>query len=130
MLGVWLIDLKSLTETAHPVGEGKNEGFSHDKVSVGASALPVDAGGGRYHVQWDDSAPVTPPGQLVFFAQFLHAGGRGFCHDARRFLGGSNFKREEQIEGARNYAAAGVDSGVGEVWSWYGLGMVARRVAR
>jgi hypothetical protein len=72
---VWLMDSKSLRETAHPVGEVKNERFSHDKVSAGASALPVDTGGGRYHVQWDDSAPVTPLGQLVFFAQFLHAGG-------------------------------------------------------
>ena len=43
----------------HPVGEVKNENISHDKVSAGASALPVDTGGGRYHVQWDDSAPVT-----------------------------------------------------------------------
>ena len=72
---VWLMDSKSLRETAHPVGEVKNERFSHDKVSAGASALPVDTGGGRYHVQWDDSAPVTPLGQLVFFAQFLHVGG-------------------------------------------------------
>lgn len=29
---------------------------------------------GRYQVQWDDSAPATPLGQLVFFAQFLRAG--------------------------------------------------------
>lgn len=31
-----------------------------------------------------DSAPVTPLGQLVFFAQFLHAGGRWeeFCKEA------------------------------------------------
>ena len=36
--------------------------------------LVVDTEGGRYHVQWDDSAPATPLGQLVFFAQFLKAG--------------------------------------------------------
>ena len=69
---------------ARPVGEVKNESISHDKVSTGASALPVDTGGGCYHVQWDDSAPVTHLGQLVFFAQFLYAGGRGedFCKEA------------------------------------------------
>ena len=27
-------------------------------------------------MQWDEYAPVTPLGQLVFFAQFLHEGGR------------------------------------------------------
>ena len=66
------------------MGEAKNEGLSHDKASSGASALPVDTGGGRYHVEWDDSAPVTPLGQLVFFAQFLHVGGRweDFCKEA------------------------------------------------
>jgi hypothetical protein len=35
----------------------------------------VETEGGRYQVQWDDSAPATPLGQLVFFAQFLRAGG-------------------------------------------------------
>jgi hypothetical protein len=66
------------------MGEAKNKGLSHDKASSGASALPVDTGGGRYHVEWDDSAPVTPLGQLVFFAQFLHVGGRweDFCKEA------------------------------------------------
>jgi len=34
-------------------------------------------------VRWDDSAPMTPLGQMVFFAQFLHAGGRweDFCKE-------------------------------------------------
>ena len=54
------MDSKSLPERAHPVGEVKNESISHDKVSAGASALPVDTGTGHYRVQWDDSAPVTP----------------------------------------------------------------------
>ena len=27
------------------------------------------------HVEWDPQAPVTPIGQLVFFWQFLAAGG-------------------------------------------------------
>ena len=34
----------------------------------------VETEGGRYQVQWDDSAPATPLGQLVFFAQFLRTG--------------------------------------------------------
>jgi len=34
-------------------------------------------------------------------------------------LGCSNYKREERIKGARNHAAAGVDAGVGELWSWH-----------
>jgi len=37
--------------------------------------LAVDTGGGRVHVEWDPQAPVTPMGQLVFFWQFLAAGG-------------------------------------------------------
>ena len=40
-----------------------------------AKRLAVDTGGGRFHVEWDESAPVTPLGQLVFFMQFLAAGG-------------------------------------------------------
>ena len=37
---------------------------------------PVDTPGGRYFAEFDDEAPVTREGQLLFFAQFLHAGGR------------------------------------------------------
>ena len=32
--------------------------------------------GGRYFAEFDDQAPVTREGQLLFFAQFLQAGGR------------------------------------------------------
>jgi len=35
--------------------------------------MVVDTPGGRYHVEWNESAPMTPSGQLVFFAQFLEA---------------------------------------------------------
>jgi hypothetical protein len=38
--------------------------------------MSVDTKGERYQVQWNDSALMTPLGQLIFFAQFLHAGGR------------------------------------------------------
>jgi hypothetical protein len=37
--------------------------------------VPVDTLGRRFHVEWDPHAPVTPLGQLVFFAQFLATGG-------------------------------------------------------
>ena len=37
---------------------------------------PVDTPGGRYFAEFDDEAPVTREGQLLFFAQSLHAGGR------------------------------------------------------
>src|SRR5665213_650603 len=59
---------------AHPQGEG----FSALVSSVGDSLLPamaVDTVGRRFHVEWDPQAPVTPLGQLVFFCQFLAAGG-------------------------------------------------------
>jgi hypothetical protein len=42
---------------------------------VEARPLAVDTLGRRFHVEWDPQAPVTPLGQLVFFAQFLAAGG-------------------------------------------------------
>ncbi|MFM8763561.1 MAG: transposase [Spartobacteria bacterium] len=96
------MDSKSLPETAHPAGEAKNEDFPHDKPNPGASALPVDTGGGRYHVQWDDSAPVTPLGQLVFFAQFLHAGGRweDFCKEAPFGFTSPNAPTHEDVLGS------------------------------
>src|SRR3978361_2144710 len=37
---------------------------------------PVDTPGGRYWAEFDEEAPVTREGQLIFFAQFLHTGGR------------------------------------------------------
>jgi hypothetical protein len=36
----------------------------------------VDTPGGRFYAEWDDEAPVTREGQLIFFFQFLQAGGR------------------------------------------------------
>jgi hypothetical protein len=36
----------------------------------------VDTPGGRYYAEFDLDAPVTREGQLIFFAQFLHTGGR------------------------------------------------------
>ena len=52
--------------SADPEGEG----------FLRALPWPVDTPGGRYVAEFDDEAPVTREGQLLFFAQFLHVGGR------------------------------------------------------
>ena len=52
--------------SSHPLGEVKVEPLS----------WPVDTPGGRYWAEFDDQAAVTREGQLIFFAQFLHTGGR------------------------------------------------------
>jgi hypothetical protein len=36
----------------------------------------LDTPGGRFYAEWDEQAPVTREGQLIFFFQFLEAGGR------------------------------------------------------
>lgn len=54
----------------HPEGEIKNG----PKAVHGA--WPVDTPGGRVHAEWCEDAPVTREGSLVFFFQFLAAGGR------------------------------------------------------
>jgi len=38
--------------------------------------VTIETPGGRYFAEFDGEAPVTREGQLLFFAQFLHAGGR------------------------------------------------------
>ena len=58
---------------AHPEGESKILPVEAGKGPVD-EPLMVETEGGRYQVQWDDSAPATPLGQLVFFAQFSRAG--------------------------------------------------------
>jgi hypothetical protein len=55
---------------ANPVGESKNA------PQYPPGTWPLDTPGGRYYAEWDDQAPVTREGQLIFFFQFLHAGGR------------------------------------------------------
>lgn len=56
--------------SVHPAGEGQ-------RVSEGGGkSWPLDTPGGRFYAEWDTEAPVTREGQLIFFFQFLHAGGR------------------------------------------------------
>src|SRR5258707_942098 len=57
----------------HPLGESTREQL----------AWPVETPGGRYFAEFDDEAPVTREGQLIFFAQFLRAGG-GWAHFGER----------------------------------------------
>lgn len=54
----------------HPQGESENS----SKYPSGS--WPLDTPGGRFHAEWDDQAPVTREGQLIFFFQFLQTGGR------------------------------------------------------
>src|SRR5215471_4731999 len=58
----------------HPQGESKITTLGAPEPGE-SEPLVIETEGGRYHVQWDESAPATPYGQLVFFAQFLKAGG-------------------------------------------------------
>lgn len=54
----------------HPEGEGKS-GPNPDGKS-----WPLDTPGGRFYAEWDTQAPTSREGQLIFFFQFLTAGGR------------------------------------------------------
>jgi hypothetical protein len=58
----------------HPPGEGHTPGCAASRAVL-SEPLTVDTLGRRFHVEWDPHAPVTPLGQLVFFAQFLATGG-------------------------------------------------------
>jgi hypothetical protein len=49
-----------------------------EKLAVAQASeefVAVQSMGGRMHVRWDDTAPATPHGQLVYFAQFLATAG-------------------------------------------------------
>jgi hypothetical protein len=59
-----------LLDRIHPEGEAVSVPPPH------SAPWPVDTPGGRYYAELDYEAPVTREGQLIFFAQFLHTGGR------------------------------------------------------
>lgn len=56
--------------STHPEGE------SVFPQPAGPCSWPVDTPGGRFRAEWDDQSPVTREGSLLFFFQFLEAGGR------------------------------------------------------
>src|SRR4051812_20101502 len=55
---------------SHPAGESSNQ------APPVSGSWPLDTPGGRFHAEWDDQSPVTREGCLIFFFQFLEAGGR------------------------------------------------------
>ncbi len=60
------MDNESQFLNTHPIDE--------DQICESTELKPriqCDTFGGLVHVEWDDQAPVTPIGQLVFFTQFL-----------------------------------------------------------
>ena len=59
-----------VSRTTHPAGEPILAS------PVPSASWPVDTPGGRVHAEWCDDAPVTREGSLLFFFQFLAAGGR------------------------------------------------------
>jgi hypothetical protein len=54
----------------HPVGEHNSSG------EISSKRWPLGTPGGRVFAEWHDDLPVTREGQLIFFFQFLHEGGR------------------------------------------------------
>lgn len=53
-------------EQFHPMGE-----HAHSEEKGLIEQTIIDTYGGRIHVEWDNSATVTPLGQLPFFIEFL-----------------------------------------------------------
>jgi len=58
------MEASTATILTHPAGE------SATSPSFPSGSWPVDTPGGRFHAEWDDQAPVTREGQLIFFFQF------------------------------------------------------------
>jgi len=57
-------------QTTHSKGELENT------TKIVSQRWPLDTPGGRVYAEWHDDLPVTREGQLIFFFQFLNAGGR------------------------------------------------------
>lgn len=61
----------TLSSSTHQMGELSNCELNSQKHQAHPPGIHCDTFAGLVHVEWDDQAPVTPIGQLVFFAQFL-----------------------------------------------------------
>jgi hypothetical protein len=61
----------------------------------------ADTYGGRVHVEWDATAPVTPFGQLPFFIEYLKQGGLfdGWVADCPLSLTSPNAPRKRDLLG-------------------------------
>ena len=64
------MQLKARSFSTHPGGERVSA------PSTPPSSWPVDTPGGRFYAEFDPVTPISREGQLVFFAQFLHASQR------------------------------------------------------
>lgn len=77
------MDVNDTALIVHPQGEIQ---IADQKLTIpdNFTQMSVDTNGGLYHVEWDETASLTPMGQLVFFAQFLKAGElfTQLCEDA------------------------------------------------
>ncbi len=60
------MDTNAIEMTLHPAGE---------QVPVEERIAVADTFGGRVHVEWDTTTPVTPLGRLPFFIDYLKQGG-------------------------------------------------------
>src|SRR5246127_373085 len=76
----------------HPEGE---------QPEVEARSAVADTYGGRVHVEWDATAPVTPFGQLPFFIEYLRQGGLfdGWVADCPLSLTSPNAPRKRDLLG-------------------------------
>jgi hypothetical protein len=59
---------------AHPAGEVQTVGVAAPGTDADAVTV-IETLGRRIRVEWDPAAPVTPMGQLVYFAQLLATAG-------------------------------------------------------
>lgn len=57
--------------TTHHMGELSNCELNTQTTQEKTGDIHCDTFAGLVHVEWDEQAPVTPMGQLVFFTQFL-----------------------------------------------------------
>ena len=57
--------------STHPMGELSNPELNIKKPRYSSEKIHCDTFAGLVHIEWDEQAPITPIGQLVFFAQFL-----------------------------------------------------------
>src|SRR3990167_7182561 len=60
-----------LQDTTHQTGELSHFELNTQKIPETPEGIQCDTFAGLVHVEWDNQAPVTPIGQLVFFVQFL-----------------------------------------------------------
>src|SRR5712691_10160888 len=72
---------KALPPPSHPTSHGSSRRryppYCPELVVVGGpnQGSTVDTFGGMIHVKWDETAAVTPFGQLAFFIEFLKTAG-------------------------------------------------------